>query len=194
MFCMYCNHKLLKKDICLCGVCYNKICFLSIKKTFISSIFLYDDITRALILEAKVKGNHKAFILLKKLLISSLTKSNLLKNCTVIIPAPSSLWSRFYGRFDVAWILSHELAKIHQKPLKTLPYLMYFKWQKNSFLKQRTSIKLKYKLNKNKNRTINHVLIFDDVITTGSTIKKMVDILPKDINIKVLTLSRSKIW
>ena len=189
---MYCNHKLLKKDIFLCGVCYNKICFLPIKKTFINSIFLYDDITRALILEAKVKGNHKAFILLKKLLIISLTKSNLLKNCTMIIPAPSSLWSRFYGRFDVAWILSHKLAKIYQKPLNTLPYLMYFKWQKNSFLKQRDSIKIKYKLNK---KTISkHVLIFDDVITTGSTIKRIIDILPKDINIKVLTLSRSKTW
>ena len=110
----------------------------------------------------------------------------------MIIPAPSSLWSRFYGRFDVAWILSHKLAKIYQKPLNTLPYLMYFKWQKNSFLKQRDSIKIKYKLNK---KTISkHVLIFDDVITTGSTIKRIIDILPKDINIKVLTLSRSKTW
>ena len=185
MDCLSCNNILQKQDICLCANCCAKIVFLN-KDTFLHSLFLYNDITRLLILAAKINGNYKAYLYLKKSLFAKLSNSAWCADCDLIIPAPSSLWSRLYGRFDLAWLLSSELAKLYNKPHKELPASFYFKWRKNTFLQNRKFSNLKLR---RAQRGAN-IIIFDDVVTTGATVKGICDYLPPDSNIRIITLAK----
>ena len=65
---------------------------------------------------------------------------HLLRDSGGLMPAPSSLYSRLAGRFDVAYLFAHDLAKAFHLPLYIAPYCLHWRLRKRSMLRHRSPI------------------------------------------------------
>ncbi|MEZ4743609.1 MAG: hypothetical protein R3B45_14385 [Bdellovibrionota bacterium] len=55
------------------------------------------------------------------------------------MPAPSSLWGRLRGRFDIANYIAHTLSKEFKKPLITPPFNLRWRLKKRAFINKKQS-------------------------------------------------------
>ena len=180
-----------RQQASLCQKCLKKLVPISNEEqSRINSLFLYEPHIRQLILEVKIRGSYPALFCLTELLVNSKSVQYLIEAVDYIMPAPSSLWSRFYGRFDLAYLLCYYLAKAYKKQLLCPPLSLMWRWQKRSQCKERLAKEFFASIHQNQMHS--HLLIFDDVFTTGYTLKKVADLLTDTYNLHFLTLAKAR--
>jgi predicted amidophosphoribosyltransferase len=184
----------------LCIVCYRwrksstpKICVecrdqltQGIQDDYTIGLFHYQNSIRDLIRRGKIQGDLPAISLLITLFLAARETQNLAEWCEVIVPAPSSLWGRLRGKFDIAFELSSKLATEYAKPLENPPNCLYWRFRKRSQQHHLASPDIaRNPVNPLGRR---RVLIIDDVTTTGQTLHEIAAFYPDDYT-KFLTLA-----
>ncbi len=172
--CLNCNQPLVEEAApFLCLQCYCNLRPAEIQPPF-HSVYRYNKILRKLILAVKIEANHRAFVCLRYLLLNSATTKDLCSNADRIISAPSSFWSRMRGRFDLSWMLADALSKEHSIPMERAPWHLYWQTKKRSQLEGREAVVMP-PLVTVQNAPV--TILFDDVVTTGHTLRKMSEAL-----------------
>ncbi len=166
--CVVCHAQLLLTEkLILCSPC-----FLLLKPAKQqgpgTTIYRYEKTLRGLILASKLHGNENAARFLLTTILKRPKAMAELTWCQEIMPAPSSFYSRLCGRFDLAFFLARELARVCQKPLVFASSRLYWQIFKQSRKKIRPLIQLSAP-----KPGLKRTLIIDDVITSGSTIQKI---------------------
>ena len=198
MFCPVCSHVLPHRSARICDDCRIDLRRLSyggqidIAGHKIHAGFRYQSTVRSLVLRAKVKNEVAALVALisslSDVLGDQLTSFNDPQCLT--IAAPSSLWSRITGRFDVARLIANTLfpqATGLDKPWPgsfwrvkragrndNLSLENTYGWQRyfHDFLKKRMNCSFEFKECidfQRKISTATRILVIDDVLTTGLT-------------------------
>lgn len=144
-------------------------------KNQIDIAYPYNDFTRKLVLEAKVNGDpHSQRVLLHlgSRFFHELIQTRDFSWVEAVCPAPSSLWSRWHGKSDIAFEIALCLSKILRKKLISSPLALSWTIRKRSKNKQFQS----------NLRTLNwkaqgphqpKILFVDDVVTTGLTLNNL---------------------
>ncbi len=150
------------------------------------SIFYYQHLIRDLILRAKVQKDYQALQLLLSIVekelpsIKSFISSHVGTNLKLsLIPTPSSLWSRFKGKYDVAYLITQTLSKELKVPIEKTSYKLgwsLFKRSKNKIKYTPDSISSTVSRTDTSIQTFDFnrcILIVDDILTTGQTLKNL---------------------
>ncbi|SMF66857.1 ComF family protein [Pseudobacteriovorax antillogorgiicola] len=144
------------------------------------SRFRYQDLVRRLILNSKVKEEWGAISGLIDSMLSWKELPACLEGVESIVPAPSSLWSRWQGRYDLAYELAWVLAKESGAMLKRMPTRSYLRIKKRSKIPSELRRKRDMIISFDRPERLRQIevpaktLLVDDVITTGSTIESMI--------------------
>ena len=133
------------------------------------SLFLYQGVMRRVIMRAKVRNDLLALNGLVELFASHPEVLKLAKNSDVLVPAPSSLWGRMRGRFDLAQSMALGLGAEIDLPVALMPWVAYMRFRKRAGSNE-------YREEKSREATPSkllfkglRVLVIDDVMTTGKT-------------------------
>jgi predicted amidophosphoribosyltransferase len=143
----------------------------------IDSLFWYSGIVRNLTINAKVKGDISALNRILQIWNAELD-ADAIKDIDAVIPCPSSLWSRIHGRIDIAWFLAAKIAQKHRIKFLRPPRAIYWNMKKRSQTERPLDTTLVVPEEPTKlitNRSQNHCLILDDVVTTGTTLKTCIE-------------------
>ena len=179
----------------LCEKCYTSLNGLSLGQGDKAwSLFNYSSLARDLVLKAKVGRQRGAALCLRHLVMSHPELGFFLKGVDFVCPAPSSLWSRFWGRYDIAYMVAEGLSEERGIPIKLLPYKSYFRLRKRSRIPseiRRKSVTIPDLIGEeteDNNSRLPCILLVDDVMTTGHTLCTMKSALGK-YEYKVLTIA-----
>lgn len=169
-------------------------------------LYSYQKEIRDLIIRAKVKSDFRALEALYFLASERVEISYLMDWADAIVPAPSSLWGRLRGRFDIASFLAHRLANKYGKKVINPPWWLFWR------LRKRALEKASKRRAKNKRGRIlpegisdffekifdtlkryntyhnSKLVIVDDVVTTGLTLTDIVSAMD-GCQIRCLALS-----
>ena len=151
-----------------------------------TSLFHYQTDLRDLVCRGKIQGDLPAISLLSWLFTAAEESVNLAEWCDMIIPAPSSLWGRLRGKFDVAYELAAKLAEKSAKPMENPPASLYWRLRKRS--QHHREATDDFARNPPNPLGKRRLLIVDDIITTGQTLHEIANFYPDDY-IKFLTLA-----
>ena len=145
------------------------------------ALFRYESFLRKIVLRAKVKNDTAALRSLANLVATHPISLSMAHSADVIIPAPSSLWGRTRGRFDVAQALAKELSVATGKPMALMKPSSYITRSKRAGenaarshdFKNRMIVKTGSLLDHFLAKPLpnGHILLVDDVLTTGFTMQ-----------------------
>ncbi|EGT3615298.1 ComF family protein [Clostridium perfringens] len=155
----------------------------------------YSFIVKDLILRLKYKGDFHAGEILVLLLEEKVREENLKIDFITYVPvAKDSLKKKEFNQCEY---LSKELAKkLDVKAIETLKKKNKIKEQKSLSREEREkNVKDAFKLKNYKGLEGKNILLLDDVMTTGATLKSCIRELKKikDIKIFLLTIAKSNI-
>lgn len=198
MFCPVCSQILPVTTSKICNTCRAHLEHLSYKGLVdISGLkvhvgFRYRSTIRAMLLRAKVKNEVPALaaliFILKHVLGNQLRTFN--DPACLVIPAPSSLWSRVTGRFDVARVMSVTMFPLAANLDGPLPGSFWRRKRagRNVEIGQKSSQQVTGAIHDFFKKTMNYqvefnecidlqrkvssasrILVIDDVLTTGLT-------------------------
>ncbi len=146
------------------------------------TLFAYRGETRDDVNRIKVQRCVRTLDLFEKKCLAQPGLTEALDECALIIPAPSSLYSRLTGKFDLAAWVAMRLAKKFSIDLQSAPSQLFWNLQKRSRTKGRKAQEphslpitcpmrcTKYTQNIDEGR----IILLDDVITTGHTFRKLI--------------------
>lgn len=150
------------------------------------SSFAYRGASRASILACKSQGFRRLGPALLHQVEEDPLLHDLLDLCDVIMPAPSSFWSRWRGSLDLALILAQGLGRSAGLLVRLPPWKLAFRWKKQALREhsQRQGVFRSHQKIYDASYFRAHVslplrsarlrvLIVDDVITTGSTLTEL---------------------
>ena len=187
--CIHCTKRFKNtvSNLCLCLSCHNALKS-ACHNSAVTSTYMYTGIIRSLLLRSKVKSDLYAMQILRRLWHDFLQSYPAPVRLSAVVPAPSSLWDRVRGRFDLGWWLARDAAAIYKVPLLKAPRSVHFNLTKQA---QRTSRQhcnlLTITTKKDQSKTT--ILIVDDVITSGETLRKTALIFQSKYNICFFTLA-----
>ncbi len=167
----------------------------------ILSHYAYRGVCRDSILAFKGRGFRQLGQALALRILNQADLQEWMQSCDVIMPAPSSLWSRWHGSLDLAAYLAESLAVRSRLLVKAPPFSLGFRWHKQA-LRHRGERKGVFKNSgsfydasyfsgfigfpQKKDRL--SVLIVDDVVTTGNTLTELARLF-KNVDFKFYTLA-----
>lgn len=163
-FCEECRRSLLRAQTPVSGV---------------RSLYSYQGILRQTILRAKVKNDVLALQALCELFVGNPQILECAHECDVLVPAPSSLWGRLRGRFDIAQALALELSKQVDRPVRLMPFRHYMSFGKRAG-KNLSSMANRSIAAKSSQFADQRVMLIDDIFTTGWTMRH-VGLVLKDL-------------
>lgn len=143
------------------------------------ALYPYMPPLRELVLRVKITGSLRARQAVLRLLSDKLR----LPCPQVIVPAPSSLWSRLRGRHDLAWMIAHRLAQRTGARLIEAPLFTHWRLSKQTRTRQRELYRLPNLPQKLLKLMLPRVagqkiLLVDDVITSGATMRRLATLFP----------------
>jgi predicted amidophosphoribosyltransferase len=149
-----------------------------------------------LILRAKVQSDHQALGLLEEIFRRHPAVTRHAAWCDVVMPAPSSLWGRMRGRFDLAYFLARSIAQDSGKPLVSAPGHLHWRLFKRAQQRRRQTSGAEPQNQAAKELPVprgSKILIVDDIVTTGVTLRETAAALPRHLRSKTrfLTLART---
>jgi predicted amidophosphoribosyltransferase len=150
------------------------------------SLFRYRGPIRQLVRRAKAQEDHRALAVLVRLFLEAPETVEMARACDVVVPCPSSLWSRCHGRLDLGWRLAEALAGTAGRPVLAAPWHLHWRvwkharlsgadrrssalrgdWQKR--LAEWGSARFGQRLSRWGETA--RILVVDDVVTTGATL------------------------
>lgn len=150
-------------------------------------IFYYEGIAKDLILSAKIRHDRNCIKLLCLLFKRSQLVERACQRNDLILVAPSSLWSRFHGRLDLAYALANDISKAFTIPVFTTPRTFGWHFRKQAHRKNRTLIPHRNLIKFPQKR----VLLIDDIRTSGQTLRTLENSL-EAASFESITLARTK--
>lgn len=158
----------------------------------LSALFRYHGILRSVILRGKVNNENTSYQALCDLFTGHPAVIAAGLQADVIIPAPSSLWGRLRGRFDLAQGMALALGTALDRPVELFPTAYYFNYRKRAG-KNRDAKTMTLASSKNLKRwQSKSILLIDDIITTGFTLKYLSSALATaGAKVRVLALASS---
>jgi competence protein ComFC len=199
MHCVICKSTVVSKKNVLCYLCWRDLSFIDKNITQhlnIAAIIDYNSIARKLIHTFKYKSPW----LLCDLFINwiSLTYPEIIASCDFIIPVPMHKYKLMIRSYNQVAILAQKLAKRHQKKC-LLNHLIKIKNTKSQSLLDEnlrsSNVIDAFALKRGRVLENKNILLLDDVITTGSTIKECMKTIESNCNtqsIKVLCVAMTK--
>jgi predicted amidophosphoribosyltransferase len=228
LYCQICHRVMMRRpfELTFCQRCHDELAeiVLSDRRVSVSpscpevadihSLWQYRGIVRKLILRAKVYGDVPALRILLRLVGDRPEVGTLLTWADAIVAAPSSLWSRVFGRFDLAALLAQALAISSGIRIMPAPSALYWRWRKQALrhrhdrhstdiveswiLRIRQLIrghKLVFGTRREKPayRYPQRILLIDDVVTSGVTLTRVARELSDKgaLVTRALTIARS---
>jgi predicted amidophosphoribosyltransferase len=153
----------------------------------VTAVFDYVAAARELILRAKTRNDASALgLLLQACEVKvSLWMEERAGDGLLVVPAPSSLWGRMKGRFDIALMASEHWFRSDQIVRAMLPGTFFRKKRAgiNQSLNSNASLAFYERFFIKKSNFINkismsrHIVVVDDVMTTGFTMKATIELL-----------------
>jgi len=137
----------------------------------VTSLYRYHAKIRLAIMRAKVRSDVLALNGLCELFAGDARVLDLVARFYVVVPAPSSLWGRIRGRFDLAEACALRLAREVQLPIRSLPFKHYTKLHKRA---GRNFSQLGANpLNRSSQGMFTglSILLVDDIVTSGHTLR-----------------------
>lgn len=190
--CCLCKKTSISSKNLLCNLCSHFFRNHSIKKTRgVKSLYPYSPQMRSLILQSKVGCEQRSLKCLIELMVNHPLTQQLSSHADYIMPAPSSVLSRWRGKIDIAWFLAHTLSTNHSKKFKKAPFKFFWSLKKQSY-KKRISQEFDCSSFVQTNPECPSLLIIDDVFTTGFTLNKLCWDLEANYNLDLLTLSYAR--
>lgn len=151
-----------------------------------SSLYRYNSSMRKLIHRAKIYGDLRVVRCLIHLFLNHDKIRFLERQKFQITPIPSSFWSRWRAKTDLAWLFAFYLAQKFSLRFQEAPFSLYWRIKKRSFQQERCRMLLNFL---DRSAPISTLLI-DDVVTSGYSLKRTERSL-KDKNCFFLTLSEA---
>jgi predicted amidophosphoribosyltransferase len=144
-------------------------------------LYRYEGPVRDLVLEAKVASCGFMYQLVQELWRQELTLRMWAASVDAIMPAPSSLWSRFHGRLDLAYGLARVLAKELDVPLLMPPLKLAWRWRKRARTSGARRRSWQRPMPNHHDRLwpakprylLQRLLLVDDVLTSGQTLNQL---------------------
>lgn len=136
--------------------------------------FTKDTIIQTLIHELKYKGNKDVGEYLGRLIGKSLINSNRFTNIDALIPLPLFVEKEFKRGYNQATVICNGIAEITNIPV-IKNNVTRVKFTETQTKKNRTerwqNVTSSFKINNSKELENKHILLVDDVITTGATLE-----------------------
>jgi len=176
----------------------------------IASLYRYRPPLKRLIHRAKIRDDIPALRVLVRTLALDPRTLAAAAWATHIVPAPSSLWGRLHGRYDIAWLAALAISQQVNKPLCEAPRHLYWRFQKKALLTpshRRLSLKtppdLALLAPLQPQKPLRHLeggpqkrfLVVDDVVTTGRTMCDLASALQRhhlSSEIRCITLADAR--
>ncbi len=186
----------------ICSRCYRKInSLINLRKIrlnkniFVYYIFIYDGIFREKILSYKFKEDSYLYKMFSEIILRDKKICEFIEKSDYILPVPMYIDNKKIRGYNQTELITQELSKnlniIFEKDI----LVKNRKNKKQSSLsenKRKENIKNVYSLNNQERIKNKKVLIFDDICTTGATLKecyKLIKSQTKEISILVLAKS-----
>lgn len=162
------------------------------QQILVHSLFQYRGLVKSWMRLVKVHGDWKTLELILYLWLSHPLTQSYFAWADEIISAPSSLWARLRGRFDIAGSFASLAAQYFKKKQLFSTGFLFWGVRKQSRKRRGVTSRIRYSFEELSIRPSSHdgsrLLLIDDIVTTGFTMAALAQRFT-DRHIRVLTFA-----
>lgn len=164
----------------------------------IETVRPYDAVMRRLIHRAKISGDRHAYEQCLSAVTQSAEAAKWADWADVMMPVPASLWGRIRGRFDIATGATHDLSKLSGRPWRRAPWELHWRLRKHALVEREMrgvgvdKRERRPAVTDKGERIPEKILLIDDVITTGESVTRVCQALPRDCRVVALILADAR--